>query len=239
MADTIDKILNILGKMDIANAHADAELEDELGMDSQEMVEFLTIFGKELGIPLNDDIVTKKMTVRQLAGKLDGSQSAKPGGEGAESSLTEETLIQASVQTVYERLLNVRDWPSLLPHVEQIDMVYDDGRYQEFYMSVKGTDGSAIKVRSVRKCEPGEILFFQPQPPVFLKTHNGGWQFSPTESGGCRVVTYHNWRLSEQAAVIYPDDGHPTAQRVEALLREHARFALNSWKSIIEGAGHG
>ncbi len=156
---------------------------------------------------------------------------------GAQGAFEEEIIINASKDIVYRHLQAVHLWPRLLPHVEAIETIYDDGAYQEFYMSVRGADGGSTRVRSVRRCEEGSISFFQVSPPIFLESHCGGWRFKETQAGQCLLSTWHRWKLSDQAAAVYPAAGElSSGQQVETLLRDHAQFALASWKEILEQA---
>lgn len=157
---------------------------------------------------------------------------SKAGNQG---SLTEEMTIAAPMETVYRHLQAVQQWPRLLPHVEAIDVIYDDGIYQEFYMTVRSDDGTRNKVRSVRKCGPAEITFFQVDPPKFLDRHSGGWKFAETAGEQCVVTTYHQWALNDHAKTVYPPvNGRSAYEQIEKLLRDHARFALTCWKQILE-----
>lgn len=153
-------------------------------------------------------------------------------GQGA---FEEEIIINAPKDDVYRHLHAVHLWPRLLPHVEAIDVIYDDGAYQEFYMSVRGTDGGSTRVRSVRRCEEGSISFFQVSPPIFLESHCGGWTFRETLDRQCVLSTYHRWKVNDHAPAVYPATRELSSdQQVEMLLRGHAQFALASWKEILE-----
>lgn len=140
------------------------------------------------------------------------------------------------VDRVYDALFRVEDWPVHLPHVQQIDVTYDDGRYQEFWMTVLSeSDGAPLRVRSVRNCRPGVIEFFQPQPPRFLKHHAGIWRFTPRGDDSCLVEVTHVWNLSpEVAAEVYPATAElSTEQQVEKMLAGHSELALASWARVL------
>lgn len=144
--------------------------------------------------------------------------------------------INCDANIAYQALFDLKDWSKLLPHVQAIDVLYDDNRYQEFLMTVDSDPGQ-IKVRSVRNCnkEALHIDFFQPEPPKFLKHHAGGWNFIKTEENKCRVVTYHQWNLNTNiAAEMFKDAEQGYQERVKNLLLEHANFALQNWKRILE-----
>ncbi|MEW9532348.1 SRPBCC family protein [Microbispora sp. NPDC049125] len=152
-----------------------------------------------------------------------------------------ETLaIPRPVDRVYDALFRVTDWPRYLPHVEEIDVIYDDGQYQEFWMTVASeTDGSPLRVRSIRNCRYRRIDFFQPLPPRFLRHHAGFWRFLPDSDGGCLVEVSHLWNLEPVvAAEVYPPTaGESTEQQVEKMLAGHSRLALESWRKVLTAEG--
>jgi polyketide cyclase/dehydrase/lipid transport protein len=159
-------------------------------------------------------------------------------------SWRETRIIDRPVDRVYEALLQVAEWPLLLPHVQQIDVTYDDGQYQEFWMTVASQSGGpSVRVRSIRNCRFPQIEYFQPEPPRFLRHHAGIWRLAPhgdsAEPPACRVEVIHLWNLEPgTAAEMYPtDDGRSTAQRVEEVLASHARLTLSSWQSALSHGG--
>ena len=115
---------------------------------------------------------------------------------------------------------------------------YDDGQYQEFWMTVKSEqDGSPLTVRSVRNCTPGTIEFFQPEPPAFLRHHGGIWRFKELGEA-TEVQITHVWNLHpERAAEIFPpNEEGSTEERVTKTLAGHSRITLQTWQSILEEA---
>ena len=155
---------------------------------------------------------------------------------GMTSGCTLQHVVDRPRQTVYDSLLRAEEWPVHLPHVLDVDMRYDDGRYQEFVMSVK-SDAGLVIVRSVRKCDsPDRIEFFQPDPPAFLRHHAGGWSFEDAGPERCLVTTYQRWRLAPAVAaqMFPPTGGRTTDEQVHHLLSGHARLALTTWKAVLE-----
>jgi ribosome-associated toxin RatA of RatAB toxin-antitoxin module len=146
--------------------------------------------------------------------------------------------IQSSKELVYQALFDVSKWTSLLPHITNIKVLYDDGKYQEFIMSVQSeSDVGELTVRSVRMCDYDnmKILFFQPEPPAFLKHHGGGWEFTQISQNICRVKTYHQWNLCHDVArqkFEFCLEDYP--KHIESILIGHAQFALKNWKSNLE-----
>jgi hypothetical protein len=148
----------------------------------------------------------------------------------------ETAIFPVGVRRAYEALLDLTQWERLLPHILQIDIAYDDGQYQEFWMTVKSeTDGSPLTVRSVRNCTPGVIEFFQPKPPAFLRHHGGIWRFTPQGDDETKVEITHVWNLHpERAAHMFPPDGEgSTEDKVTCTLAGHSRITLQTWQSIL------
>jgi hypothetical protein len=148
-----------------------------------------------------------------------------------------ESVYKVERELAFKALHCLERWPEFLPHVDKIDVLYDDSRYQEFLMEVQSSTGSLIKVRSVRKCiEPSEITFFQPKPPIFLKHHCGGWEFIEVGEKLTKVKAWHAWNLlPEGAAKVFPStDALNTEKQVLNSLMEHAEFALLNWKNVLE-----
>ena len=155
---------------------------------------------------------------------------------GFEFYCNADIIIGCDVKAAYEAPFRLEGWTELLPHVRAIEVLYDDGRYQEFLMTVDSDPGQ-IKVRSVRNCnrEKLHIDFFQPEPPKFLKHHAGGWNFIKADKNTCKVTTYHQWNLKENvAAEIFKNAEQGYQERVKEVLLEHAQFALQNRKRILE-----
>lgn len=152
----------------------------------------------------------------------------------------ESAVFPAPLERSYQALFDLTQWQRLLPHILDIDVRYDDGRYQEFLMTVKSeTDGAPLTVRSVRNCTPGVIEFFQPEPPAFLAHHGGIWRFRRRNAQETDVEITHVCNLHpERAATIFPSDAEGTTEdKVTRTLAGHSRITLGSWRSILAGEG--
>lgn len=148
----------------------------------------------------------------------------------------ETAAFEVSAARAYRALFDLTHWERLLPHILSIDVVYDDGQYQEFLMTVKSeTDGSPLTVRSVRNCTPGVIEFFQPDPPPFLLHHGGIWRFRPLGESATEITITHVWNLHpERAAQTFPSDGAgSTEEKVGRTLAGHSRITLDVWQSLL------
>lgn len=148
----------------------------------------------------------------------------------------ESAVWAADAATAYQVVFDVADWPNQLPHVQCIDVLYNDGQYQEFLMTVRSdTSGSPLTVRSVRNCRAGIIEFFQPEPPPFLAHHGGIWRFRQLPTGDTDVEVAHVWNLEpEVAADTFPASASCTTEaQVSAMLAGHSRLTLSSWQRVL------
>lgn len=146
--------------------------------------------------------------------------------------------IECPTEVVYQALVYLEDWTKLLPHVKAVDVLYDDGRYQEFTMTVdSGTIAGDLTVRSVRLCSHSnlEIELFQTEPPPFLKHHVGGWKFIPLNENQCQVILFHLCNLNHPVAEqIFGNTSKPYQEVLSGLLENHVEEVMKSWKHILE-----
>jgi hypothetical protein len=225
----LQQLRALLEELDIDGATPEKALEADLGMDSQERLCFREDVEQRMHIVLGDNELHGDLTVAGLAALISRKQLPIPTPSAFDGILIEDVTIAAPRHVVYQGLFDVATWPQKLPHVTGIEIVYDDGVYQQFIMDVDGADGRRISVRSVRRCMEDRITFFQPKPPAFLRHHCGEWFFRELDSGLTHVTTVHRWNLAEGTSA---EEG----ARITGLLRDHARLALETWKRIHEGA---
>lgn len=232
----LQRVQDVLASMDVENASSHSRLGDDLGMDSQELLCAAFEFEKLFSVQIEDQELSRGMSVLNVATLISRKLAARTPIGQFDHVLNEDVAIAAPIEEVYHALFDVGSWPQKLPHVRGISKRYDDGVYQEFDMQVAGNNGAVMSVRSIRRCEPERIRFFQPSPPKFMRHHCGEWILHSLCDDLTHVVTRHEWRLAANASEFFPhQDGASPAVRIEAWLAEHARFALNCWKSQLEG----
>ncbi|MGH3936352.1 MAG: SRPBCC family protein [Pseudonocardiaceae bacterium] len=158
---------------------------------------------------------------------------------GFDYRCTETVVIARDAEAVRRALHDVAEWPRWLPHVLELDVRYDDGQYQEFFMTVD-SEGRTLRVRSIRNCRRDLIEFFQPEPPAFLRHHAGCWRIRPLNLDAAgqdrtEVSATHVWNLEpDRAAELYPATAQrSTAQRVTDVLAGHSRLALDTWQRVL------
>ncbi|WP_432946249.1 SRPBCC family protein [Kribbella sp. CA-253562] len=237
-----------------AGVTGQSRLRDDLGMDSAEIIDMICGCETAYGVSIPDDgslAVTLERVrdvlalVRASGGQVGGSVPA-PGSrtevleamdqaEGFDDRCVQTIEIGVPLTDVYAALFEVAAWPRHLPHVHAIDLIYDDGQYQEFRMSVASEGEQMLHVRSVRNCRPGIIEFFQPEPPPYLRHHGGVWRFTPAAAGATRVEVTHVWNLGDRVGEFFPDrDGKSGPEQVRDVLAHHSELALGRWKTVLE-----
>ncbi|MDF7673366.1 hypothetical protein PT277_10395 [Acetobacteraceae bacterium ESL0709] len=218
--------------MDIDDIHLDKKLEADLGMDSQEILCLNINIEKEFGVNFLDGEIKRDFSLLDISCLIAIRQDDNLISDSFQGRITEGICINADAGSVYSALFNVSAWPSKLPHVIKVNIIYDDGFYQEFDMDVESDNGEIISVRSVRRCSPERISFFQPKPPRFLKHHCGEWFIQSITQDITHVTTIHRWNYLEicNEDVINGEDHI----KIKDLLSKHAQFALLSWKKNLE-----
>jgi len=236
----LSNVLSALQALDVDTDGLGLEsgLGNDAGMDSQEIVELQELLATELKIRLPANSLKKSSTLgdvvkllRELATNNTSPQEA--GGFAFRCQTSE--VFECNINVVYNALFAMEEWDNLLPHVKAIETLYNDGKYQEFRMTVESAKGD-ISVRSVRRCEPSTAIdFFQPDPPAYLKHHAGGWRLTPVSDQRCNVVTFHHWNINDEvAAKVFNETRSRYAEQIAEILLGHARYALSCWKQILE-----
>lgn len=158
--------------------------------------------------------------------------------EGFEFYCDTTVIIELPTEVVYQALVDIENWPKLLPHIKALNVLYNDGRYQEFTMTVDSeTDAGDLIVRSVRLCDQVnlEIDLFQAEPPPFLKHHAGGWKFIPLYKTKCEVLLFHTWNLNHEVAKhILQKPGQNYQEILSFLMEKHVKDVMKNWKLILE-----
>jgi acyl carrier protein/ribosome-associated toxin RatA of RatAB toxin-antitoxin module len=237
-------------QISITDVTPQLRLRDDLGMDSAEIIDMICACESAYGVSIPDD-GTLLSRLQRVCDVLDLVQvsggvlttadpavvTAMDQAPGFTDRCVQSIEIAAPLEVVYAALFDVAAWPQHLPHVHAIDLCYDDGRYQEFRMSVASGNEQLLHVRSIRNCRPKVIEFFQPEPPPYLRHHGGVWRFTATSSASTRIEVTHVWNLGDRLAEFFPErDGRSGAQQVREVLAQHSNLALTRWKTVLEAA---
>ncbi|MFJ4209038.1 SRPBCC family protein [Paenarthrobacter sp. NPDC089675] len=97
------------------------------------------------------------------------------------------SVVPADLRAVSALFWDAAAWQRVWSPMDQIQIEYDDGVHQEFWMTVN-RDGLDERVRTVRfRYEESLIRFFTPNPPPMMRQHAGSWDFAHHPDG--TVVT--------------------------------------------------
>ncbi|WP_180235970.1 SRPBCC family protein [Bacillus wiedmannii] len=114
------------------------------------------------------------------------------------TTITREILIDAPIKEVYDAYADPENWKYVLSDVLDVNTIYDDGRNQEFNMTVE-RNFKPETVRSIRYCTPyKKIELFQPVPPPQVETMSGTWEFIDVENQ-TKVVASRQFDLKENS----------------------------------------
>lgn len=119
-----------------------------------------------------------------------------PQNENSTStSFYNQLIIKKQAAIVFELLRNAKFWPELLPHCEEVDILYDDGLHQEFIMA-SNANGQQESTRTILRCVNNKkISYFQPNPTPVLKQHQGCWLVESL-ADKTRVTSSHQIQLN-------------------------------------------
>lgn len=155
--------------------------------------------------------------------------------------------IGAPLERVLRDFWELADWPSIAPHVQAIDMHYEDGSVQVLTMHV-ATGQRQDSFQSVRIRQPEAIFFFQPHPPPALRLHYGWWRLSA--AGEATRVTSEHWVEIDpepaarflEAVGTWREGGEPVATALCGILHHNSLQTMLALKARLEagnGGSHG
>jgi hypothetical protein len=141
--------------------------------------------------------------------------------------IQEHILIDAPLAHVYDVFAGLSHWQAALPDVLNIEVLYDDGRHQEFLMTVERPNGPET-IRGIRYLDkPDCIELFQPVPPPGFRRMCGGWHFS--QAGASTKV-----RATRTFDLVNPGAAAAVSDKLQGFLRTN----LGLFKSYIEHGSH-
>lgn len=201
----------------------DADLRDEFGLDSQELVA-LACAASELTIGAAELDDASLVTVGDVLDHLELHMNPWLGG--AEQMVMQGSVtIQQPLEQVFAYIADCEDWPKHLDHVVAIDNLERDGDAENFRMTIRElTDGREYSVVSNRLVNRNrqEIDFVQPRPPEGFVNHMGGWRFIEKDPARTELVSFHQFSLDDDANL----------EESVILIRKHIRAALQTWANI-------
>ncbi|RAW85761.1 SRPBCC family protein [Photorhabdus laumondii] len=142
--------------------------------------------------------------------------------------------IPHQVDDVYKIFLNIDDWSKILPHCDSVKVIYNDNKHQEFNMEVSTPNGNET-FRSIRFCDADNLLieYFQPEPPLVLKSHSGSWQIL-SKGSGSYIVSSHDVELNHELCAVKfgTEDKEKQREIVKNAISENSKkmvFACKEW----------
>jgi hypothetical protein len=90
--------------------------------------------------------------------------------------LEERIWIDCEMNKVYEAVADPYRWKEIIPNVSEVCVIYDDGRNQEFTITVEKPTGPET-ARTIRYCLENKILVFQPKCPHKVRKVQAEWLF--------------------------------------------------------------
>ncbi|MEU7742757.1 aromatase/cyclase [Nonomuraea sp. NPDC049158] len=143
--------------------------------------EFQVAGGAPVAGPIAENI--RANTLRYLAALADTAQR-KAEVDELTVSFEDSLVIDGPIEAVYAYLYAADRWPERIPHVTRLDLRESTPNVQFFDMDTKAADGSIHTTRSVRICQPPNLIVYkQIRLPDQLDAHTGHWKFTQTAEG--------------------------------------------------------
>lgn len=149
--------------------------------------------------------------------------------------INDQVKIKTTINSLYKYFWHPEWWTRLTPHVKAIEMIEEESTYQHFKMDVE-SDGKIYNVETERWSDPYKsISYKQCRPPVFLRAHQGFWEFS--QDGDEVVVSLtHKVDIDESKAIeLLPVSNSEEARKlIAANLKKNGLLTINAVKSYLE-----
>ena len=135
-------------------------------------------------------------------------------------------IIKAPLARVFDAFADLLKWRRILPDVVDVSMLYEDGRHQEFLMTVE-RGGQHEQIRGIRYVYPGEkIELFQPNPPPGFKSMTGEWRFRAVD-GGTEVLVKRFFSLLDETPAKREEISHNLQHYLQTNLRRFGDYLQN------------
>lgn len=231
----LKSLINILNNLGIeieGDDVAKLKLQDDLCIDSQEVVELLADINEMQGIETRQIYIRRSDTLEDIIEKVNCLSNHY------DYSRTDTVIIACNVEDIKNAIWNVNKWEDLLSHIEKIDIICNNDIYQKFFMTVKNEKG-LLKVQSNRVLVDKKIYFNQSIPPKYLSAHMGCWDFENKGENETIVKLSHQWSISDNAKEYLSDMViEDIPQVIDDELRKHAEKTLSMWKGIFDATNN-
>lgn len=214
--------LGLIGNEEV-KPNLSTSLKDELGLDSQELVNLsVTLSSLCMSNEALDEFNAE--TVQDLISYLEKNRDSWLPKDTC-IVLQGSVVINKDIDTVFSYIENYAYWPDILSHVTKTETEYDDGKFQKFLMYIRElTTNEEYFVESWRYVnrDIGIIDFSQPKPPNGFNVHKGGWRFRFLDENKTELISYHGFSINSDIEL----------EDAILLIRKHIRVALRTWENF-------
>jgi aromatase len=184
------------------------------------------------------DTAVERNSHKELAALRDNAE-AEQGSPDLLLTFDDAVEIDGKAIDVYDFINDAQLWRERLPHVARVSLEEDTPGLQLLEMDTRTADGSVHTTRSVRVCQPHELIVYkQIRVPALMTLHTGRWLFTDRPGGGVLASSRHTVRINEATIgeVLGPDAGLADARRyVQTALSTNSLATLGHAKNYAEG----
>lgn len=149
--------------------------------------------------------------------------------------VVDEVTIDRPRQKVIECVWNLALLPSIVPHVERVD-VFETGPSAQRFAMILRSGAQTFQTESSRSRVGVEsIHYHQSRPPRVLSHHEGGWSFFDEGPSRTRIKLEHRFVIAEEEAariLAVPEEKIPS--EVARRIQENGRATLTAYKCYLE-----
>lgn len=187
---------------------------------------------------IRDDVTTREQAEALInrfidenaAGEMLAIKSFVEGNDATFLSFNTHYTLPHKADEIYALLSDVQQWPNILPHCDNINIIYDDTKYQEFVMGVTTAQGNE-SFRSIRQCDHDTltISYFQPVPPAILNSHHGRWVVRPCATG-TELIAEHSLHIDpERCRTLFDEsDIKQNKQSIKTLIMKNSQATVDA-----------
>lgn len=150
--------------------------------------------------------------------------------------VVDEVTIDRPRQNVIDCVWNLTLLPSIVPHVERVDVLETSPSAQRFAMTLRSGAQTFQTESSRRRVGEESIHYQQSRPPRVLSHHEGGWSFHEEGPGCTRIKLEHRFLVAGKEALrVLAVSEEEVQAEVTRRIRENGRATLAAYKRYLEG----
>jgi acyl carrier protein len=184
----------------------DATLKADLGMDSAELVEVLAILRRRANASIPAQAIKEVRTVEELIGLVEASwvpaglANGQVNGNGHRALHHREHAIsiEASVDTVYDILADLKGYERLFPPTQSVEILEEGSGYQvgRLVVDVGGRLQSWVTRRDL-DAQRALIRYRQIETAPLIGHMSGEWRCFPLGGSSTQLVLTHDFAVRE------------------------------------------